>query len=364
MSDVDTCVLVDVLLPEEALRIERMRTLFKAIVQDDGYLCHVLVRDASWLPVVLDDFRLMGAMCWPQLHVPESDSPAEKLEFLGQLKTLVPQSRLKFRRMREAFLHSRKGQRERVRDVARRLEAAERVGVAICKHVPEIVEQLVRCPHCSKSFANKGAMCSHLSRTHGIGSVVSRVAQGTVCQVCLVDHQSTKRLRAHLYNKQPCLSAYIAADISHDVVQVAGTSHAWVPPLQIEGPVPFWATLSPGEPVDEGGSSIRAIDMVRGYVVQASQQLAGRELSSFYHKLSRGLNCPGFGPSIAKDAAEQLPVDTSGLHEVLDLIEVFQRTREYQSGSFHGVRLKAQWNSRRVLLGGKQLDFSDALLSM
>ena len=104
--------------------------------------------------------------------------------------------------------------------------------------------------------------------------------------------------------------------------------------------------------------------MVLRYVERASKRLVGRELASFFHKLSRGLRCQGFCLRPAKDAAEELPVDTPGLHEVRDLIEVFVRTRECQSGSFRGVRLKAQWNAHRILLGARQLIFDNELLML
>ena len=120
--------------------------------------------------------------------------------------------------------------REPVFAVARKLHEAEKKGVALCKHAtePTSSESIIPCPRCGKVFASNAAMAAHPSRTHGTVSAFTRVAPGTVCQVCSVDHQTTKQLKKHLYNKKTCLKAYLAADLSHDVVRVDGATHAGV----------------------------------------------------------------------------------------------------------------------------------------
>ena len=101
--------------------------------------------------------------------------------------------------------------------------------------------------------------------------------------------------------------------------------------------------------------------MVLRYVERASKRLVGRELATFFHKLSRGLRCQGFCPRPAKDAAEELPVDTPRF--AISLKCSCARASVSQEVS-RGVRLKAQWNAHRILLGARQLIFDNELLML
>ena len=156
MTDEQTCVMMQMLLPEEALMIERARTACAAVQQDEGYLCQVLARDMLWMPRVLEAFARVRDACWGDLMVPTCEHETAVFGFLRGLVGRQVQLKHKLRVFRKACLESRKHLRDRCLLRAKALEHAERCGVAVCKVEEVRQNQLVHCPACAKTFANRG----------------------------------------------------------------------------------------------------------------------------------------------------------------------------------------------------------------
>ena len=86
----------------------------------------------------------------------------------------------------------------------------------------------------------------HKWQHHGIRSEASTVTFGTRCEVCCTEFWDRSRLREHLKQQARCRVVYVQSDIT---AQAQGAlprhQHAWRPAVQVEGPRPFWAHLTP-----------------------------------------------------------------------------------------------------------------------
>ena len=116
---------------------------------------------------------------------------------------------------------------------------AEEQGVAVCRIKDHESNLSSQCPDCGKLFSSKGAMGSHRQKTHAEVAELTQALCGSVCQVCMVDHRSSKQMRAHLCNGS-CRRAYLGADLGVTGGEVAGAQFAWQPPVKIAGPRPSW----------------------------------------------------------------------------------------------------------------------------
>ena len=175
--------------------------------------------------------------------MPEADDTEHVASFLSNFAERQSELRNVLRRFRQLCLQKGRQNREFCRSLAEAFGKAEDKGIAVCKLLE--AENGSQCPECGKTVATKGAMSSHRHRTHGVDAELSLVSCGSVCQVCMIDHRSSKRLRAHLYNVERCRKAYLGADLGDAGSKVMGGQSAWQPPVRVEGPQPFWTRFMP-----------------------------------------------------------------------------------------------------------------------
>ena len=108
-----------------------------------------------------------------------------------------------------------------------------------------------QCPYCNHAFHGAAALASHVSKHHGIPSMATQMAHGTVCQVCLQNFWGQFRLREHLRRSRECLAAYIGSDIGTASCELTPAEHSWRPAVRVQGPRPWWATLQPPIVLDD-----------------------------------------------------------------------------------------------------------------
>ena len=98
---------------------------------------------------------------------------------------------------------------------------------------------------------------------------------------------SAERLRQHLSRMPQCLAVYANSDIAITGQQRNRLARAWRPVVRAEGPMPFWATLTPAAPL--------TLPNPRGpsdYVSEAATKLcelvdacdSGITLSAWFHR--------------------------------------------------------------------------------
>ena len=206
-------------------------------------------------------------------------------------------------------------------------------------------------------------MASHLQKVHHKGSDVTFAARGTVCQVCLVDYRSMRRLRSHLYRVAQCRRAYIAVDFSAAEKGDDGPVRAWLPPVRVQGPRPFWATLRPDVEDDAPIGMLDMTTVIARHAASFQPLPKGRELAGRFQKLLRSVSCNEAGVQQALDAAEDLPITTPGLCFTIDLLLVIEAMQGSVIGSFSGSFISATWREQRLLLGEVPSDMKAVLLS-
>ena len=104
------------------------------------------------------------------------------------------------------------------------------------------------CPQCGCAFASKAALNTHRYRSHGRRSAVLSLCRGTVCLACQKEYHDVYRLRKHLEYSDRCATKLIESDICFDELpldKVDFKVRAFKPVVQLAGPKPFWAWLSP-----------------------------------------------------------------------------------------------------------------------
>ena len=245
LTDKQVCEILRMLTPVEALRVERVRFLASAVKHDCGYLRAVLAVDDTWFPEVLSAFDALKQACWVDLVVPSADDSLAVWQFLSSAKFQGRLVKCALKRYRKWRLHNRDAARDWSMQRAKQLALAEKRGVAVCHFRHNRSEGCVPCPTCGKTFAKLSAMCSHANKAHGNRSELTLLAKGSICQVCMTEHHTSRRLKSHLYAVKRCRDVYINADLGC----TGGTSErsraAWRPPLPASGPHPWWATLQP-----------------------------------------------------------------------------------------------------------------------
>ncbi|CAE7525428.1 CACNA1S [Symbiodinium sp. CCMP2592] len=101
------------------------------------------------------------------------------------------------------------------------------------------------CSLCPQAFAGRRQLAVHMSKHHGRRPTQIRCAFGTTCQKCKVEHWSLRRLTEHLRKSGQCRAVYAASDIDADPPAPTAHDYAWQPAVRVEGPSPWWATLTP-----------------------------------------------------------------------------------------------------------------------
>ena len=192
------------------------------------------------------------------------------------------------------------------------------------------------------------------------------VAKGSVCQSCLTDHRTTHRLLRHLYNVAACRHRYLAADLGHDgpvVLARSGSRSSWQPPYKINGPLPFWATLSP---LQQDPELLRDNDLRCSLVAFADVPLAdakGRVLANRARDLFALVSSSGATSEEVRAAFDELPIDTPSLSVLSELTEIFLLASGSESGATELLVLKAQWRNSRILVARLEACFSDKLIA-
>ena len=121
---------------------------------------------------------------------------------------------------------------------------------------------------------------------HGAESELSLVSRRTVCQYCMVDHRSSKRLKVHLYNVETYRRAYLGADLGASGEYVNGPHAAWQPPVSVEGPRPYWTSFQPEVLSHDAAVVFDARSLLRGILQAADEKLVEELLNPLYSKSS------------------------------------------------------------------------------
>ena len=241
LTEEDVSTLLGVCTAEEVLRMERARQLCVVADAGPGFLWHCLLSHRSWLALALDAVACMQRSL--------GEPPLALEDFCADLTSIrsdVNRVRRLLRPYGKACISQRQRHCNDVQVRATRLAQFEKQG-GVLLHVPDSNECLYQCGLCTMRFSSRASKAAHQSTVHGVKSHVS-VASGSVCNVCGTEWWTTFRLREHLRRSPACLACYQHADLDAPAAfETTGNraQRAWRPPMQVQGPVPWWATLRP-----------------------------------------------------------------------------------------------------------------------
>ena len=246
LSDVETCAVLNVLLPEEILDIRRARQLCTLASFGDDYLRSAVADEKTWLMQATESFLRVAPKVARQ---PEEEGQLDACGILDLCRQRRSEILCAIRLHRKHILRDRVGLGREVERAAACRSQAEKLGVLLCR-VPTLNDHLlldgVRCEVCGKSLKDAQACAAHKRQAHGIGAPSTMVARGTACMVCKKEFWSTKRLKAHLYRVPQCLRVHVEADMPPiNQQEVVSGDSAFQPVTDLIGPSPFWATLRP-----------------------------------------------------------------------------------------------------------------------
>ena len=271
LEDDAVCSMLGVLPPADVLRVARVRQLRVLCMHPDPFLREVVSEACDWLQTTIADFNAMVHAC---AH--DSGFPVLVLEHCWSL--LRPHA-LKV----PGLLRSYKRHVLRVLQVdsefhlqrCRTLWKFEQAGGLQLKLVQAETELPHACDFCGARFQRRSGLAVHKLKMHGVQSVLS-VAGGTECQVCRTMWWSTARFRAHLEKTEGCRLVYANADLHGPAAwEIVGhrKDGAWQPPVAVQGPCPWWATLRPGQlPQVAPATSVSSTQLLRSLLSQECDQ--------------------------------------------------------------------------------------------
>ena len=187
------------------------------------------------------------------------------------------------------------------------------------------------------------------------------MANGSVCNVCMIDHRTSKRLLTHLRNVTACRQAYLAADIEEPSIIVKGDAKAFLAPLKVLGPKPWWATLAPQENPAPSHESPDLTTAILALVMKCHPLEVGRALAKQAQELFRGILALGMSFEEYALTLETLPLSTPGLSRANDLADVFQRMLTCHTGAYKGTQFQVFWKGTRALIAHGNLPHAEHL---
>ena len=256
LDDDEVCRVLGVLSPQQSLQVERVRQLALVVEHGPSFLWACLLEEGKWLAHAL---RALQAIC-SHLQITEMPLGGVSDSTLAGLRCHATRLRALPRRYCKSVLQDRNCGPIREKAALRtKWESEGWVPVTLAVEA-RCVE--FACGHCCATFSTKAALASHQASRHGVKLVCDAVS-GSACPVCRQEWWTTFRLKEHLRRAPQCRAAWNEADLPTACsFEQTGTraDKAWRPPVVIEGPQPFWATLNPPErPVVgvEHGEAIR-----------------------------------------------------------------------------------------------------------
>ena len=340
------------LKPFDALAIERARVLIASAKQDDGFLRGVLVHDAWWTPNTLHALSEICAASsrTKNVEIPSICSKVDLQAFFEQLLGLESVLHGAIRRFRNDELNMLKGGAKEVAKLAKALETAEQLGISVCKLLPHEAQVNFACHMCCKTFGSSAALATHLSITHGLKSELGLAARGTTCQSCMRDFRCTPRLLRHLYAVDACKRRYLAADIGGLGPIVKSSKGGWQPPVNVSGPLPFWATLEPQLIDTQRLERTCLLDSVVALASACNRDDAGRERAGFAQKLFALFAHSKLELEGISEIFDSLPINTPCLDVICSLSEAFIASRSVAAGRSNTGCFQAQWQAHKMLI--------------
>ena len=240
-SDLEVCTVLGLLTPDEALsRLHIMQLSFLA-GHASSWLFEAIMDAADWLQHALQSLRHAVHVCGLDLSIP---TPAQAADWLIgrhlQLRSLA-------KGYKRACLAVRAARaRDTLSELRRRNHLAQCGGLIFSKQELASKAGIFFCSLCQVSCRSAAALASHKAKSHRELPNAS-FGFGTSCQVCMTECWDDNRMRDHLRRHPACASIYAHSDISAGGELSSRWVAAWRPVARLEGPRPWWATLTPEE---------------------------------------------------------------------------------------------------------------------
>ena len=361
-TDVEICDMLGVLRPLEALAVERLRTLIHVLRSDHGYLEHVLREDTWWLPKVCRDVQVIAESAEVVVGLKTFDPGSvmcavkEKPAIFQRAIRIFQQKVMKSRKELAAIAMNR---------VSWRMRALHH-GISVSKLKACARKPSWPCPECGRMFVGAAAVGVHRARAHGYRALACGIVGGTVCQVCLMDFQTTHRLRLHIQRSCKCRTTLVESDVAMDGPQIGCPQRAWQPAVKVQGPKDFWATLCPTQSSGANPGTVADATCLMALVKLAEdcpKQDNTRAMGSFIAKCFKVLDSLAFSKGIGADElaafSQDLASSTPNLPEILDVIGCFGVFDDSLEGEFEGNRWKFKWQGQMMLVGHLNADLRE-----
>ena len=227
---------------QETLHASRVRHLLCVLREGPGFLWHCIQATKDWL-----------ALAWDaSVQVLKAAEDAAVFELQGGCPSICV-----LHRHQVAIRRALRGYRKfcmRQREASKQAAVAKAQAIAVCEAkggavftVPNSPCGQFVCELCPMRFASKANKAAHQSTVHKVSAAVAS-ASGTTCNVCRVEWWTTHRLKEHLRRSPVCRDTYHNADLptagKHEAIG-SKKDRAFRPPVEVQGPLPWWATLRP-----------------------------------------------------------------------------------------------------------------------
>ena len=252
LDDDAICALNGILRPDQALAIERARTLWQVANGRSAYLRASIVRAGIWLEKAAHDMdTILQALQLPRLPALPQDTSAAETWFATMQRDPADAANV-LRRVAKLWLRAACEAAEPARRKVAALGQmqAARVTVLYLYHTQSgNHEALHACPDCGRTFEGPAALASHQSKVHHHRAECSLALFGSACEACGLQFWLQRRLREHLRHHAQCRATYLAADIAPQP-EVNDPRLQHLPTTRRVGPQPFWASLRPPVPTN------------------------------------------------------------------------------------------------------------------
>ena len=242
LDDAEVFAILEVPSACESVRICRVRHLLAVVAEGPGFLWQCIQEAQDWLELAwADALEVLKATDSAAFH--EISGATCSLQRLSACQQNLRQALKKYRQhcVGQKAAH-RQAAMTKAADIAR----CEAKGGVVFRAPANPCGQFV-CGFCPMRFVTRANRAAHQSTVHGLTAEVASAA-GTTCNVCRVEWWTTHRLREHLRRSDTCRNTYCSADLGtasrHENVG-SKKDKAFKPPLEVQGPLPWWATLRP-----------------------------------------------------------------------------------------------------------------------
>ena len=259
LDDDEVCGLLGVLTPQQSLAVERIRQLTLVVKHGPSFLWACLLAEGKWLAHALQALRVVTV----RLRITDIECSAVCEQTLLALRDQITRLYSLPRRFGKQVLQDRCCDKIREQATLRtRWESEGWIPITLATEARSVE---FACVNCRATFSTKAALASHQASRHGV-KLVCHAVSGSACPVCRQEWWTTFRLREHLRRAPQCRASWNEVDLpTAQSFEHTGSraDRAWRPPVEVEGPQPFWATLNPPAPPAHTAADVAPNEAIR-----------------------------------------------------------------------------------------------------